>query len=125
MNPLILLQKRLIRILSDARYYDTTTPLFYKMGILKLEDLYKFNVLLQTRKRISSGAFETYHSLNTRNRHLAVPEFQRLSRTQQSCNFIGPKLWNELSSEIRNAKNLSSFKSKLRKYFISQYSSNS
>ena len=92
LNPLIVLQKRIIRTMCNSGFLDSSTPLFYKLGILKLEDIYKFNILLLTRKLILAGSFQTNHNVNTRNRHQAAPEFQRLSRTQQSCKYIGPKL---------------------------------
>ena len=41
MEPLILLQKRAIRIVSGANYLDHTEPLFFNNKVLKIPDLYK------------------------------------------------------------------------------------
>ena len=120
--PLEILHKRIIRTISNSGFLESTTPLFAKLKILKIDDLYKYNLLLLTRKRIYNGSFKTAHAVNTRNRDLAVPEFQRLTRTQQSSNFCGPLLWNSLPLEIRNSLNITSFKTKLKKYFLQQYS---
>ena len=34
------LQKRAIRIITNARYTDSSNPLYFKLNILKLEDLF-------------------------------------------------------------------------------------
>ena len=55
------------------------------------------------------------HSFNTRSKHLTKPKFQRLTVTQQALSYTGPKQWNSLPQNIREAKSLSIFKSKLKK----------
>ena len=41
LNKLILLQKRAIRLISNAQFLDHTAPLFAQQNILKLKDLYQ------------------------------------------------------------------------------------
>ena len=123
LKPLITLQKRIIRCISDAKFTDNSTPLFYRLGILKLEDLYKFYAILDTRdKFLNKGEYATEHSRVTRNCQLAFPKFHRLEKTQQSVTFQGPTLWNTLPEELKNIRSLPLFKVKLKKYFISKYS---
>ena len=114
-------QKRIIRIIADAGYIDHTTPLFKKFNILKILDIYKYFSILHTRKAILNGFFGPQHSLNTRNRNLARPDFHRLSQCQHSISFSGPHLWNSLPQEIREIENLASFKKKLKSYFLDHY----
>ena len=40
LNPLSILQKRAIRLISSAHKFDHTAPLFKKLGLLKLENIY-------------------------------------------------------------------------------------
>jgi hypothetical protein len=39
-----LMQKRIVRIISGAKYNDHTDPLFNKLQILKLDDIYRLHV---------------------------------------------------------------------------------
>ena len=42
LKPLIIIQKRIIRTIADADYLAHTSPLFKKLNLLKLVDLYNF-----------------------------------------------------------------------------------
>ena len=121
LKPLILQQKRIIRIISDAGYLGHSTPLFRKHNILKLSDIYRFSMLTYIRKEILSGSFQCIHPANTRNRNLAVPTFQRLSQTQRSVRFHGPNLWNSLPPDLKNVESLSVFKKNLKNLILSEY----
>ena len=46
LKRLICLQKRAIRVITKSSYLASSTPLFAKLRILKLEDVYKLQVLL-------------------------------------------------------------------------------
>ena len=48
LEPLFITQKRIIRTIADAQYLDPSTALFFKLKILKLEDLFKFHAALDT-----------------------------------------------------------------------------
>ena len=52
LNPLFISQKRIIRTIADAGYLDSSTPLFFRLKILKLSDLYKFQAVLDTYKKL-------------------------------------------------------------------------
>ena len=41
LQPIFMLQKKVIRMISNADYQDNTGPLFVKLSILKLEDISK------------------------------------------------------------------------------------
>ena len=122
LNPLITLQKRIIRTIAGKRFLDHTTPLFHNLNILKFHDLYKFHCVLDTRSKLLNGHYRTTHNLNTRNNKMAVPKFQRLTRTQQSLTYRGPTCWNDLPETIRNIDSLVQFKKAVKKYYIDMYS---
>ena len=65
-------------------YNSHTNDIFYKFGILKIKDVYNFNMCLFMFKQLEIGNFTIEHSLNTRNRKLAAPRFCRLTHSQQS-----------------------------------------
>ena len=110
LEPLFITQKRIIRTIADAQYLDPSTALFFKLKILKLEDLFKFHAALDTYKKLKNGQYEITHNLDTRKSHLARPKYHRLSRTQQSITFSGPTIWNSLPQSIQNIPTLPLFK---------------
>ena len=115
------IQKRIIRTISNAEFLAHTTPLFRKLEILKLNDLYKFLAVLDTFKKIQKGHYSVSHGLHTRNRNLALPKFHRLARSQQSITFNGPSLLNSLPEEIRSITSYPMFKRKLKTFYLQQY----
>ena len=64
LNSLIMIQKRIIRSMSNADFLAHTTPLFYRLGILKVEDLYKYMIVLDTYKKIKEGKYAVTHDVN-------------------------------------------------------------
>ena len=121
LKPLIIQQKRIIRLLSGANYLDHTTPLFYDLNLLKLVDIHKFHASVYMFKRQFNENLTVNHNLNTRNRNELVPKFQRLSRTQQAISYVGPHIWNSLPTSIRNIPKLNTFKSALKRHLLDQY----
>ena len=121
LQPLETIHKRVIRSIANADPFDHTPPLFRKLKILKLNDLYKFHAIVDTRHKVLSECYQTSHNLNTRNRTLAVPKFHRLTRTQQSITFKGPTYWNSIPNSIKNIQSLSGFKNQLKLHFFTHY----
>ena len=121
LKPLFLTQKRIIRCIAGADFLESTTPLFHKLEILKLEDLYKFYATIDTFKKLKVGHYQITHSVNTRNRDEAKKKFHRTTRTQQSITFSGPHIWNTLPNDIKNIDKISTLKEKLRKFLLNQY----
>ena len=72
------------------------------------------------KKDLGSTYLRT-HSYDTRCRNSFKPTFQRLSKAQNSIDFIGPKFWNELPDSIKNTDNYNSFKFKTKKFLLSKY----
>ena len=123
LKPLILVQKQIVRTMTDSGYLDHTEPLFFKLKLLKIEHLYEYYSILDTFQRLKNGEYFVSHGIITRNRTSAVPKFHRLEKTQQSITFSGPTLWNNLPTEIRNINSLNSLKTTLKDFFINKYRS--
>ena len=79
-EPLNVLQKIMIRLISNSDFLEHTEPLFYRLKILKVKDIYKYFTGICMHKSLQMGKYQTQHSLNTRNRNLAQPVFQRLTQ---------------------------------------------
>ena len=119
LKNLIVQQKKIIRVIAGVPAFSHTSHLFHSLGLLKFNDIYKYHVSLHMHKFL--GSFQCRHSLNTRNRNLAVPSFHRLTLTQHAVSFRGPRIWNELPIYIRKIENIHKFKKELKLYFLSSY----
>ena len=122
LHPLILIQKKIIRIVTRANYLDHTSPLFYRTKILKLSDVYKLQLgVFMYNKSINNTLQYPDHTHDTRGRHCVVPSFQRLTQCQRSVSYCGPKLWNTIPMNVRNSANTGIFKKRYKHYLIEQY----
>ena len=72
-------------------------------------------------KNFDLPVFSVYHDYNTRNRSEAVSNFQRLSLTQHSIYFTGPKVWNSIPQIIKSSDSLSSFKQLFKMHLVQNY----
>ena len=70
---------------------------------------------------MKKGLYLIEHSINTRNRNQASSTHHRLSTTQHSVSFEGPRIWNQLPQSLRNVDSLYVFKTKLKRHLIQQY----
>ena len=65
LNPLMVQHKRIIRTISHAQARQRTNPLFLKLGLLRFQDIYKFNLMVYMFKCMARGEFSVNHDLNT------------------------------------------------------------
>ena len=119
----MILQKKAVRIINRKPFGYHTNQLFINNNILKIEDIYKYNVGKHMYKHWrDNGLWSTSQtSYNTRSRNVVVPQFQRLTSTQKSMKFIGPKIWNQIPNDIRQASSLEVFKRLYKAYLIHKY----
>ena len=125
LKKLISLQKRAIKTICLAKRRDSPSPLFQRLCILKLKDLYKFQIALIMHKTIhnewagdfSPIAASSTHSHNTR--FASKSTFQipiaKSELFKKSLKFIGPYIWNSLPEEFKSL-NVMSFKLQYKKH---------
>ena len=104
--PLILLQKRCIRIITRSKYRDPTDPIFKKLELLKLKDINKYaiskfmfnwyhmklpSLFLNVFTRISN-----VHSHATRQRSELYCPRVKISLSKMKYTYQAPKLWNKI-----------------------------
>ena len=123
LEPLVILQKRIIRIVTNADYYAHTEPLFKTSSILKISDLHNFLLAqyMYRRRLCGDDMFEVSHEHDTRGRNNAQQVFQRLTQTQLSVSFAGPRVWNSLPPNIQNSATLGMFKRLVKEYYLARY----
>ena len=133
LNPLLILQKRALRIITFSSFQEHSTPLFKYTKILKLCDLihlhiaifmYKFhaNLLPSTFNQIFIKVNKT-HNYNTR---LSAKQSYSLPKARTnygifSIRFQGPKIWNGIDEAVKSLPSIAAFKRKIKLNFIEKY----
>ena len=131
LNSITILQKKAIRCIHKAYYNAHTEPLFYRSNILKLEDIYKFelskfmfdciNSLLPTRLLDYFTRNANVHTHHTRQSHIlhVTPTYGSIS--EKSVTHMGPKIWSEIPQIFRLHTNKDRFIKLLKMDYISNY----
>ena len=122
LDSIKLLQKRAVRILNNANFFDHTNPLFFKSKILKLDDLYKHSIACYIYRNPGVlDRFSRTHQYDTRDRHSLLPPFVRLRTTQQSFYYNATMIWNEIPIDIKQSLSLGCFKNRYKEFLIAKY----
>ena len=139
LDKIFLAQKKVIRIISNADYSAHTSPLFAKLGILKLEDIFKFqiaNLMWDCDNGSLPQCFSRYfskvknlHSYPTRmatsdklSLNLAV---NTKTHGETMFKFKGSRLWNNIKDLPFYHANIKkfTFKKKYKAYLTGHYDS--
>ena len=106
-------------------------PLFSRLGMLKIHDLYKQTVRLFSFKAqrglLPSGMFTLFsrvsdsHTYNTRASRRNF-YFSGQSARGNSIKYLVPNNWNSLGTNLKEACNISSFKNISKSQFLTSYS---
>lgn len=126
-KSLITLQKRIIRVICKANWYDHTSPLFRSLKILKVHDIYKLECLKLIHSHRHGhittqfvAAFQT-HTANTRQRHNLRPAFPSLEIQKRFVMYYGCMQYNELPDHLKIIENQNTFKINTKKYLTNSY----
>ena len=126
LKPLLLLQKKLVRIMTFRTYYAHTDPLFKDMEILIIDRLVIHRIgILKYMYKLNSGLLpkvlcnffkknNEIHNYNTRTKNMF-----RISHESQTFSPVGAKIWNALSIKIDINVTLIMFKNSLNVYLLS------
>lgn len=127
LNPILICQKKAVRILTYSPPLTHSLPLFKKLNLLTIYDIFKYQVSCFIYKHINNllpqpiASFfnlnlETHHYF-TRQRHNLHVTFHKYSFTLRSQ---GPKIWNSIPLDLRNSLKNFNYKWLLRDYYLSQ-----
>ena len=121
LQPLRIIQKRIVRIICHSGPYDHTNLMFKNLTILKLDDIHKHETLKFIHGEVNDPIVFNFthvdqiHEHNTRGRHnLRPPQFHsRLSKSFVTYN--GCIVWIQTPLIFRNTVNKTTFKIKSKK----------
>ena len=128
----LLLPKKAIRIITSSHYIAHTVPLFSMTPLLKLDDLYKYQLGIfmhkvthcQLPQHMSSMFLRTdnIHSHQLRNQNAYYIQQIRTNTRKSTINVSGPKFWNTLPANLRQLASIHQFKKKFKALLLTKYS---
>ena len=132
LTKLFISQKKIIRIITFSDYYAHTNPLFTKLKLMKLREIYSYFMCIFFYKYINSqlpnnifDAFFTLttsiHDYKTRHHSNLRPALHNTKASSFCIRVQGPKIWNSIPQDIKDCKLLNPFKYKLKNYLLATY----
>ena len=131
LDKCLVLQKKALRIIFNTPARSHTNHLFLKNKILKIKDLYSFQLgqfMYNYNNNSLPSAFDSmfpknqsFHNYPTRRSNEFHLPLLRTLLAQNTFIYTGPQYWNSLNNEIRGARSLSTFKNKLKKMILQSY----
>ena len=126
LKPLVLLQKKIVRIVTGSSYLAQTEPLMKQNKILNINSIndysraiFWYNFTRSNLPTMFQNYFDynrEYHPYNTRYRNDLHTASYNLDVRKFSIRAAGPVLWNALPREIRDSPTVHSFKRRLKLY---------
>ena len=147
-NNIIILQKRVIRLMSNKDQFPAipgplypTSGLFSELSLLKIKDIFTLQISKFIHKCINFDIISNFnnwfklncethsyqtrsnfnHSNNSSTNNLYIPFGRTTNYGLKSIKINGPKIWNNIPAEIRNIKSLFQFKMTLKKHLLESY----
>ena len=124
LSPLIILQNRVIRIITNNGKLTHTAPLFTKLDILKLDELCNFFIGINFYKIIYQckanyilndlSLSQISRVMQLRNNDKFRLPVNRVLKLKQSLIYRGTKIWNALPNSIKNTPSVNVFKKNLK-----------
>ena len=148
LDKLLILQKRALRLMTYNDVYPTvpgplisSVPIFVKLGILKITDIYKYQVskfIFKCINKLAPLNFQSWFNINhTRHGHrtrlnmnivdgnkvnnLFIPFARTTNYGLKQMKVNGPRIWNALPDNLKNLTSLHVFSRKLKIHYISEY----
>ena len=130
LNPINILQKKAVRIITNSDYRAHTHPLFKSLTILKLDDIYTYNSLIHIFKVLNLNKYpaqlneletsQPSHRYNLRHTQYMPPR-SRIKKCDQDPLIQGIKNWNILPQELTTLPTLHKFKYHCKSSLLSRY----
>ena len=130
LQPLLVKQKRIIRVMLKEPNISPSSPLFAKLDLLKLQEIYNYKIGIFMQKKIKQKAgiqqnlslISSVHNHNTRLNNSSNFYMSSVSSNlgKTAFSYCGPRVWNTIPSEIRNATEFN-FKSLYKEHLLQNY----
>ena len=118
-------QNKLLRLITFSDYRASALPLFIKLKLMTVEQLYKYNIIIfmykYTNKHFPNNFNHLFmqnnenHQYNTRQSDRYRHNMPMQTITSFNIKTQGPLIWNKCPQEIRKSKSLHTLKRKLKR----------
>ena len=129
-EALLRYQKRFLGLITGNRGRYHSDPIFSKLGILKIDDLYRQQLRVHawksTKGRLPGNQVAMFNKVRDVHKHATRSSKTGLffqTQDHRSVRYRIPKEWHSLKEELRAINSLGGFKRKSKEQFISQYKS--
>ena len=123
LKPLVILQKKAVRIINRSSYDAHSAPIFHSLNLLNISNIHKLNCLTFMYNSLTKNKFPIFrerilanassHEYNTRHRGQLNPPFERLEICRRSFLYKGIGLWNNLDEDVKSS-NFNYFKKTIK-----------
>ena len=120
LDKIFRIQKKYCRLLTFSSYRSHSNPIFFKLSILTVYDIYKYQLALHMYRIMNNMlshndhfVFQTntrIHNYNTRHKMDIHQNYCRTRTRQNTLYFQGPKLWNSIPTELKQLSTIQIFK---------------
>ena len=128
LKPLLVLQKKALRMITNSNFRDASAPIFYGLKLLPISEVFDLNCLKFLYKCLKDDRFPTLrkrildnntcHNHETRYKSLLNPPFARLHICRKAYLNHSIYLWNNLNSSVQESTSLHSFKFKIKQILL-------
>lgn len=130
-KPLFITQKKCIRAVTNSRYNETSLPLFKRLGILTLHDLYNQQIASFMYKFVNElvpspllDVFEYHGDIHTHfTRARTDPRAPNANSDimRRSFLYTAPTVWMPLDTKLKSSNSHKAFKSNFKRNCIDKY----
>jgi len=134
LQPLIIIHKKIIRILSGSQnFHEPTTPLFKSLSLLNIPEIFTLSVTTQIFKATNGTSCHMLKNIIDHNQtvtrdnmrstysHNLVKAKYRLTKSRRSISYKGVALWNKLPTDLKLSTSLSSFRKNIKLFLLAKY----
>ena len=132
LKPIIILQKRVVHVMSFSKWDAHAQPIFASLELLKFPDIIFLSnaiIMFQYKNNLLPKAFDGYFqsvsaSHNYRTRLASKSSFRtpaiRTNYGKFNLSYVGPTIWNNLDENIKSLS-LKTFKAKMKISCLQKY----
>ena len=130
-EPIFILQKRAVRAISHRPRFSNTAPIFRELKLLRISEIFHFKLLTfvyDSVNKTSPPCFHNFFHINSSIHHhftrqadrgdLFQSHWNTMIYGRNSIKHLGPRMWNDLPSTIRQASTKHSFKKSLKIFLL-------
>ena len=130
LNRLVVLQKRIIRVITKSCFDAPSVPLFYEHNFLNSRNIYMLQIglfMFVFKNKLLPASFHgmflsssQLYSYHTRNVMIYRFQFSRTNFRKFTIAYQGPNVWNTLPAEPKDESSKNVFRMNFHRFLVPQ-----